>query len=687
MSNILEFRPIDKPKDHACLPVGANRMLDFIQVDYATHRETLNVPVGELFDGFQSLKLITFSMGVPFLKDILPKFENCIAIVGCDVMVTNALHRVMAHQTHVFKDVKSDPYLVERIDAGELDVYVTNGIIAHTKVYLMSASDGRVRTVVGSANASRRAWNGSQLESYVCFDDDWPAYAAWNNRFEELLSSSSDKIVLSDVRRDEDSGEVVPNDGPDTPADASDLDDIPLVRDVKRSNHALVLELDQDPAASRYEYELRAASSAFREILPKRLSSQDGAVVLDVATIEAVKAARRERRVRSVVLKRELPRFELDYELRRAAFDGRELDLDPTSEDVRHDADLLCAYMDGFDAFIGDTERLKETYCKAMTYLFASPFIARLRYEAYMRGFDGYDWRYPAYLVITGEQSAGKTRFVNTMQRLMFGVERMRIPKEWFSPKRFREVQFGAVGIPILIDEMNASRFKYAKDIVKDEFALIEEGRIDYPTFAILSNDLRNGIDPAVAKRVFHLDVDNKMTPSAREQNELKVAASVSNMGTALYRAYVRRMFVEVDRMVASMDFSSPSVPMPDVFASSSRVLMDTFRDCGAGIPAQMKEFTWADCCGDRGVAAKAIGILNDMVQFERRALRVDRRRDVVTVDLARYAPRRREEIMANLENGLPLETKRTGESLVVCDIEALETLLETRLRRRLGPR
>lgn len=674
---------------------------NFIEIDYAAYETSSRVRVGELFDGFQSLKVITFSMGVLFLKDILPKFENCIAIVGCDVMLTNDLRRVMAHQSHVFADVKSDQYLIERINAGELEILVTNTVVAHTKLYLMSSNDGRVRTVVGSANASRRAWNGSQLESYICFDNDYDAYNAWSNRFDELAIFSTNKVVLENVgvaeecpsedkRADE---EGILTDLPeksDLPSDENAgeealIDDVPLVCQVKRSRHALVLEIDQNPESLRYEYELRSIESKLRDIVPARLKPKDGVIALDVETVEAIRATRRERKVRSAMLKRELPRFELDFDARRATFDGRRLDLNPPIEDVHRDAGCLLEYMAGFDAFIGDTERLKKSYFKAMTYMFASPFIARLRYESYMHGCDGYDWRYPSYMVITGEQSAGKTKFVNTMQRMMFGVERIRIPKNMFTPTKLQMVQHSSVGVPILVDEMNGAYFKYAKDIVKDEFVLIEEGRTDYPTFIILSNELRSGIDPAVAKRIFHLDVNNKMTPNAREKNEPLISSVVSRMGTAFYREYLRHMFAEVDNMVVAMGNAETVARMPDVFKVSSRVIMAVFRDCGLDIPAQMKEFTWLDCCGDKGVATKAVDLLRDMAEFERQALKVDRRRDVVMVDLSAYPAKRREEVMGNLENGLPIETKHAGESLVICDIESLESLLGMRLKWRFG--
>lgn len=270
--DVLEFRP----------SAAGGGDPNFIRVDFARQLETRDVEPLGLFEGFDSIKIVTFSMGVPFLRDVLPLFRECSVVVGCDAIMSDTVQRVMAHQSHVFDDVRSDAYLVGRIESGTLAMWVTKDVVAHTKLYLMSSRDGRVRTVVGSANASRRAWNGSQFESYVCFDDR-TAYDAWDARFEALVRDASSQIVLEGVA--EGPGADVDALSGDAAGDGAlkELEALPVVREIKRSRHALVLELDDGRRQElRYEYELKAKAERFEELLPRRVLRRGSATVLDV---------------------------------------------------------------------------------------------------------------------------------------------------------------------------------------------------------------------------------------------------------------------------------------------------------------------------------------------------------------------------------------------------------------------
>lgn len=61
-------------------------------------------------------------------------------------------------------------------------------------------------------------------------------------------------------------------------------------------------------------------------------------------------------------------------------FAGTSLDLQPGMESVKSDIACLLQYMQGTKSFTQNTEKLREIYWKILIYLFASPFIAPLRY-------------------------------------------------------------------------------------------------------------------------------------------------------------------------------------------------------------------------------------------------------------------------------------------------------------------
>ena len=57
--------------------------------------------------------------------------------------------------------------ILEKVHAGQAHFRVLRKAIAHAKLYLLSARDGRRRVVIGSANLSEQAFSGNQSETLV----------------------------------------------------------------------------------------------------------------------------------------------------------------------------------------------------------------------------------------------------------------------------------------------------------------------------------------------------------------------------------------------------------------------------------------------------------------------------------------------------------------------------------------
>jgi hypothetical protein len=239
-------------------------------------------------------------------------------------------------------------------------------------------------------------------------------------------------------------------------------------------------------------------------------------------------------------------------------------------------------------------------------------------------------------------------------------------------------------GLTVVVEEMNPSKFSQAKKYVKDESFLVREGKTDHPTFVMLSNDMRGGLKPDIAKRMMYLEITNNISADDGAKQEKPIKQIRDRMDDALYRAYLPQMFEKVQTLCAEMNAEHADGWIPDVFAASSDCLIELMSACDVHIDG-MAHFTWYDCCGDKPHAAAACEIVQDTVRFNGRAVTVDRKHDTVRFDLSIFEDwGERREKTARLKNGLPLSVEDVGGSIVVHDVARLEEIAGVRFPMRM---
>lgn len=95
------------------------------------------------------------------------------------------------------------------------------------------------------------------------------------------------------------------------------------------------------------------------------------------------------------------------------------------------------------------------------------------------------------YMIIRGPKSGGKSSIIRTGQHLMFGKSLHTLPTSVISPIKLDAYKVGIKGCPVLIDDVTNSRFRYLKDIVKSDDALIRGHNINHGTFLITTMMVR----------------------------------------------------------------------------------------------------------------------------------------------------------------------------------------------------
>lgn len=532
----------------------------------------------DLFKGYNELRVITYSYGLSFIEEIMHYFDRGEVIIGFDKLINPSIAELFATQEYSTNYICKNKYLQKRINNDEFRFYVVDDLISHQKIYLLKADDGRVRTITGSVNFSRRAWNGEQIESIVVCDDQ-KCYDVYSHQYETLQQFSTDEISKDAI--------LIAEDG-------ENADELPIFKKIEKEN-AIVLHDIQKQDDTEYAFHAEKLTKEWEERLnaTKLKPSKDGTILFELKkkktilnTIKKDNAKKRERELIN-------PQFVIDYDNHSVTYNQIPFNLNPDHEAIINDIRSLIEYMNGFELFTKDTTRLKTLYWKVLNYIFLSPFIAKLRYEGERYGYE--DRFFPMYMLIYGDSDAGKTGFVNLTRTLMFNEKMNALTQDYFSSKPMTSLKADVKGCPILIDELTPTYWKYAKNIVKMDVNLIRERLINHPTFIMLSNDINN-VAPELSKRIIVINLDNRLDRTAAAYNGKKINTIRKNIDNSLYCEYLRRMFDAVDNLITMLqqhDEDDKDDWIPDIFEISSNIIVNIMTDFHIAVPKELHTFTW----------------------------------------------------------------------------------------------
>jgi len=321
--------------------------------------------------------------------------------------------------------------------------------VAHAKLYLLSAADGRKRVIVGSANLSERAFSGNQPETLVRFDDDLQAWEHYSRMFHRLRDDASDEIALPQER-------IIKADIEVTETPALSNTSATLVID---SPSASEIELSAPVQIMRVEKVLAAIGPSISASVPPLRGGKQR------VTPEIKKEISRIRLVKTVA-DADNRYFSLSRQNRVASLSGARFELAWDGESASKDAALLVQYFENFKAFEGDVPRLQRDYFTFMAWLYFSPFICDMRSLALLRDSDVI--RFPSFAIIFGKSNCGKTSLVDMLMTSMFGFTPT-IEKQSFTAAQLRGLQQAYKRLPVVFDDIGRRAFiTHGRDIIKD---------------------------------------------------------------------------------------------------------------------------------------------------------------------------------------------------------------------------
>lgn len=621
----------------------------------------------EIFSGYNEIKVMTFSYSLPFISKVMKLYERGEVIVGFDHLVGKDLADLFALQEYSTNYICKNRYLQERIEDETLKFYVVNDLVSHQKVYLLKADSGKVRTILSSGNISEKAWSGEQIENYVVCDDI-SCYENYLQAYALLKELSTDKIA---------------KDAKPIKEDKENVDKLPVFQKIK-SEHAVVIHTDNIENDKEYVFHAQKLSKDWEARIKsvKIEPSIEGKILIDAHKLAVLLGSIKKEVKEKKEVQKINPQLVIDYENRSMTYNENLFNLNPDINLVKNDIANLVEYMNGFGSFTGDTFRLKTAYWKVMNYMFLSPFIAIFRYIAVQ---NGYDTRFfPMYMLIYGDSDAGKTKFIETTQKMMFGKIPRKVAKENFSNKPMASLKTEVKGCPIFIDEISTTYWKYARDIVKVDDFLVENHMINHPTFVLVSNEIK-AVKPELSKRIICVNLDNRLNKTEAALNDRKIYNIRKSLGTSFYREYVRRMFVACDKLIgdiAEHNLHEHAGWFPDIFRVSSKVIMDIFDDLNISIPSELHEFSWFDYMGDSAIGEKATNIIVDIYNYNRSIIKTNYQKNELEIDFSFYDDKESKIKVNTLHDELPaeLECKVIG-SKVILKLDKTEELTNLKFK------
>lgn len=570
-----------------------------LSVVKAIYADTVETNWEELFDGFDRLYAITFSSGIEFVNKVINKFSYAEVVFGCEKIIASDIAAIMSVQIDSVQRLaksKSAGNLANRLYDGSLQLYVSRDTKSHEKIFILESADHkRVRVITGSANMSASAFCGIQRENIVCFDDE-AAFSHYKVLFETFKETCSDnvsyKAVVSTINQKDYLKE--------------NIKEVPVFQSIEKQK---LIFLEQAQTEDEVEYEIVADVKKMQElvkpIIPKMPVQANRIVVAAEPMRVFTKRYTEVRRVAAEAVK-QLPKLHIDYDAGTMTFNDKNIDLNPNLSEVAKNIKSIQKFFSGMDYFYGDVEQAKKDYFKYMTWYLATPFMAYLRYFASRNNYD--TKLFPMYGVIYGDSNGGKTTFIKFLVKLMCGETVKMNTTEDFTATRIDGLKRVCEGLPLNIDDLAKTQFQnHSERVIKNDEWGISDRLVNYPAVSITSNKITS-LTKDLSKRAIICRIGAKIDNERGAKNSKRVNESMSELTTAFYGEYVRRMLVCIDEMTTEMrENANGKEYFPDIFYASSSVIADVFEDCRIDLPDYVRILYYNDYMGDESIGRAAI--------------------------------------------------------------------------------
>lgn len=565
----------------------------------------------DLFSGFNMIKAITFSYDIGFINELMEHFDYGEVILGGNFLVqkdgklNDLLAEVLTNAYEAGKAIQKYDKLANMLTDGDIEFKTPSFVLDHRKIYLLKSDNGRTRVIKSSANLSKKAWNNDHIEHYE-YDDSKECYEAYVKDFETAwdISQAITMDVISSKKTDNLVEENV------------------ILKGIKETGHAIVLQQPEGDISFdniKYTIDHGAIKEKYQALLGDvKPKSKTGLFEIVPKTLEKMEYNQKkllQKKMKTRNITERYPSLTLDLYHGEAFLNGKQLHLNPTDEEVKHDINEIIGIFHNFEQFVSsDIEKLKYTHYKLMNAIFCSPFHAKFRCASKIKGVSTDSL--PLFALISSETSnSGKTFMIKAALKLMTGKELDGTKACDYSKDNIKETQLAVKGVPFFIDEIDNLYISRIKDIIKNPEKCEENQLEDMPMILFASNDVLKPDEP-LRKRMIFFAMDGAL-PSTIDKTAYasRGKSIIRKLGTGFYREYLSKMMdkakEELDFIIYSKEF--PDDYYPKLLALSSEVIISIFEDYGYTLPSYIRKLTWND---DYSMDSNAGEIVHEIASF-----------------------------------------------------------------------
>ena len=304
-----------------------------------------------------------------------------------------------------------------------------------------------------------------------------------------------------------------------------------------------------------------------------------------------------------------------------------ELNLYPSRAEIEKDVALFRKYMDGYEKFHGDVTGMQRRYFEFANWFFCSPFMACMRDMAVH--YNQNLLPYPVFGLVYGQSKAGKTSFLETLLKMMIG-QKTKISAPEFTRSSIEALKRTVKGAPIIVDDLTNSRFnQHAIETIKNDDFGVADRLLHYPAVVISANEDVKAVAPEVIRRTVICRVQAGLTNTEVMRSSV-VRTVQREVGTALYREYLRRMLAIVSDLLEEMK-NDESESAPDILAESSQVLVDIFQEYSeTPCPEYIRLLTLEDYFSEKVTGSYAIKTIRNAWDTSRSSFEISERNNEI---------------------------------------------------------
>ncbi len=569
----------------------------------------------ELFKGYSTLYAVTYSSSIDFITKLLPLFEEVEIIFGFE-KILKGLDDIMAYQQAALEELQSifskkEKELLSRIDDGTLKLFLMRDKISHKKMYLLKGEDLQPKVITGSANLSGVAFSGRQLENIYVLKGEG-AYNEFLAEYSKMKEESTDSVSREAI----------------VLADDENIENIPVISNVK-TQKVIVIEPEKEmvnDSSRTVLIKFEHIKKKYKDIVAKPIKT--GKILLNYDEVKKIAKKMRQVNREKKAIERKTPKFRIDIDNNEVILDEKSLDLKSDSKEIEHDVNLFIDYFEGFETFLGDTKDAIKKYYAFTNWFFVSPFMSVVRNYAIIHNKPVAP--YPVFGLLYGKSNAGKTKLLETLMIMMVGQKAL-LPAKEFTKSLIYNLRLEMLGCPIVIDDLNNTRFRnHAIELIKDDSYIAE----NFSAVAISANEDVRAVENELSKRMIICHI-NASLPKMEAMRGSLVRTTQKNIGTAFYREYLRRMMDEIHILIEEL--LDDAREAPDIFVLSSRIIKEIIHEFyQKEVPdwvIDLKLDYYFETLAEQGIKQKII----NMWDSNPKMFKIDRKAGLLTIDTGDY--------------------------------------------------